>query len=1020
MSFIVLQNGIYIDNISFPNIKAKQLYIKWDEKISITVEKIDLKNTSEQDSKIQIQKIDMILKEIILFDTIFKKVLINKIKYNNITGSFKYFDGGDGYLNLSSSDFSLKSSLFFESHLFNIKIKSFIDKKNEIKANGNIILNTYSDIELLASLNIKILDDVNIHLYSRTDLDKLSYKIESLNNIKSIKPIIDKYASNWKAKWWVRDAIDMSSLTINNIYGYLEYENIKDAYKRLHVEAVVNDLKYTYNKKLDVIDTSHTELEFKDGILYIRPKNAYTYKTFLDKSQLNINFTKEETVVYLHLFFRGMLNKDLLYLLSVYSIDLPFTQTKGELKTDLKLDINLNTTDVEAHGTFYTNNSWINYLGLDLHVFNTNVILNNTNVSVKNMYAKYEDIATSHLDIIFDAKKDIGKLDFRVDNVSFTDIGVKLKNDKHPLHVEYIINPKQDYIDIENSKWAFDGESFNIDKMRLPFNLEELSVAIPSTKVYSQNTLDAFASGKVLFKPIRADIDLDITNLFHYNTRLNQKQLDLKVKYDNKLTISSKSNISLKTSKDIYNINDLNITIDNRFLNIKNMSLSIDNLLASNITINYDFDTDEGYLDLNTIDVSNKTFNEIFKKDEKIKLKIKALDNNIIITSKKYDIKYILNDYEWKVSVNSIKNIAKESKVLKDYFIDDGSFRMGKKYNENFINFLFKGKYKYSLIVENNEPIDDYAVSGKYHTKKDFISININNIVHVAITDKIKIKAKKIGFHLVKIVKFISDLNTSENKDSMGVYMDSKDSYVYFSENRHAVADSIKFNYINKILSADFIHKKGKATFKYENNKFVLKGKNFGDEFMNQLFALSEVRGGKLGFSVAGVGKTYKGVMYMKDATIIDYSILNNVLAFVNTVPALLTFKLPGYNKSGLDIKRLYFDFDFQDDIYNISNFSISSKEINILGKGEASIVNDTINMDMNLKTDLGSSVSKIPIVGYILLGEDSVSTSLTLTGKLSNPQVNTQVAQDIAVAPWNILKRTFTYPMKLFESDDK
>jgi len=76
--------------------------------------------------------------------------------------------------------------------------------------------------------------------------------------------------------------------------------------------------------------------------------------------------------------------------------------------------------------------------------------------------------------------------------------------------------------------------------------------------------------------------------------------------------------------------------------------------------------------------------------------------------------------------------------------------------------------------------------------------------------------------------------------------------------------------------------------------------------------------------------------------------------------------------------------------------------------------------MDMNLKTDLGSSVSKIPVVGYILMGEDSVSTSLTLNGKLDNPKVNTRVAKDIAIAPWNILKRTFTYPMKLFKSDEK
>jgi len=34
VTFIVLQNGLYIDNISTPNLKIKQLYIKWNEKLN--------------------------------------------------------------------------------------------------------------------------------------------------------------------------------------------------------------------------------------------------------------------------------------------------------------------------------------------------------------------------------------------------------------------------------------------------------------------------------------------------------------------------------------------------------------------------------------------------------------------------------------------------------------------------------------------------------------------------------------------------------------------------------------------------------------------------------------------------------------------------------------------------------------------------------------------------------------------------------------------------------------------------
>ena len=1016
----MLQNGVYINDISFPNIKAKQLYIKWNEKLSVVVKELDLKkSSSNKKSTIQLQKIDTILQEILIFDTLFEKILIENIHFNDISGSFKYLDGENGYLNLSSPEFKLNTSLFFESHLFNIKIDSLVDEKKEISINGNIILNTYNTAELVTSLNINILKNIDLHLYASTNLNKLSYKIEIKNDIKSVKPIIDKYASNWDAKWWVRDAINMSSLTINNVNGYLEYENFKDAYKHLHVDAIVNDLKYTYNEKLDVIDTSHTELEFKDGSLYIRPKNAYTYKMFLDKSWLKIDFTKVNAMVNLHLLFQGMLNKDLLYLLSVYDIDLPFIQTKGELKTDLKLDINLKTTDVEAHGTFYTDDAWINYLGLDLNVFDTNVVLDNTNVSVKNMFVKYDDIATSHLDILFDAKKDIGKLDFRLDSTAFKDIRVKLINKDKPLHVEYLINPKQDYIIIDKSTWNANDIIVNLDAMKLPFDIDTVTAIVPSTTLKSTDIVSSIVSGKVLFKPLRAKLNLDITTLNRYNTTLDQENLKIRIDYDKDMSISTAQTIRLKTSEDIYILNNMNINIANKHVKIKKMSLSAENLFTSNMSLDYDLEKDKGLLDINNIDIQNKTFQEIFKINKMTKLDIENKNNNIIISSKDYDIQYTLNNYEWKVKVNSVKDIANKSKLLTKYFIDNGSFILEKKYHQNYMDFTAKTNYKYKLLVLDNKPTSNYTIRGKINTKNNDINMDINNNFNIIIKDDIQMKTKNIGLNLDNILSLISDVKTSDNNNNLSVHFNSKNSYVFFSDKRHAISDTISFNYKDKILDATLKHKKGIATFKYIDNKFILKGKQFNDKFMTNLFALSEVKNGAFGFSIAGTTKKYKGVMYIKDATIIDYKILNNVLAFVNTVPALLTFSLPGYNNNGLDINRLYFDFEFENDIYNVSSFSIDSKELKILGKGEASIKNNTINMDMNLKTDLGSSISKIPLVGYILLGDDTVSTSLTLTGKLDDPTVDTQVAKDIAVAPWNILKRTLTYPMKLFESDE-
>jgi len=86
------------------------------------------------------------------------------------------------------------------------------------------------------------------------------------------------------------------------------------------------------------------------------------------------------------------------------------------------------------------------------------------------------------------------------------------------------------------------------------------------------------------------------------------------------------------------------------------------------------------------------------------------------------------------------------------------------------------------------------------------------------------------------------------------------------------------------------------------------------------------------------------------------------------------------------------------------------------LGKGTANIKQNKINLLLNLKTDLASDVSKIPLVGYLIFDGKSLSTTLKVTGKLNNPKIQTQLAKDIVVAPLNIIKRTLTLPYRLIK----
>ncbi|MCF6340368.1 MAG: AsmA-like C-terminal domain-containing protein [Sulfurimonas sp.] len=1018
--FVLLQNGIYLDDVSLPNLKVKKLYIKWNEKISVVIKEINIIKTKNK-TNIDYNKVIKDIEKNLIFSNWFELIKIEKILFNDITGYIEYKDNKRGSLSLSSPQFSLDSLIYARLNTLQIKINKLNIKQKKIDVSGKILFKLKDGLKFSSSLNIDINNDANITLNIHGDNKKLTYAIDSNKKIEDARYIIDLIEINPKVKYWFYDAMTLSSLSIKSVNGWLDYENIDKAYLNLKAKAVATNLIYTYDKLLPPIRTSHTNLEFKDGILFIKPQDAYTYDFFLDKSWLKIDFSKKEELLTLYLLFKGQANKDLLSLLNRYKINLPFVQTEGDLDANLKLLINLRTDNVDAIGDFYTREAKINYLGLDLDIFNAHVFLKNTHVKVNDMLTKYKEIASANVDLNFNAKESKGKLDFRINKVFFKENNLRLENNFKPLNASYIISPKQDKIKFDKSIWVLNNEHINIDAVNMQFNLKTLSVKLPITSLSIKNKISAKASGEILLKPMRLDLNIDILNFKYANINLKQSKLPLKLLYNEELSISTKEIIRLNINSKEYRLSNAALNIKNNIFSINNIKLISDDMLKSNVSAKYDIVKTSGYIDIHNIDFKYKKLGNIFKSDKNIALHISKKYNITKIESKEYDIDYKFNIDEWTLKLNSLEKIVKNSEILQEYNFDNGYFSIFKKSNEQNIKFLADTNYKYKILTTKNKVIDNYVIKGEIDKNNNDIFFNINSSVDVKIADDIEIYAHDIGINIDEITDMLRDKNgTKSVQEKKNISFDAKNCFLFLSKHRHILSENITLQYANNILIAKLKHKKGEANYELKNGKFILYGKDFGDIFMKKLFSLSKFKGGSFRFSISGTTAEYSGIAYAKDTIIVEYKILNNVLAFVNTIPSLVTFSLPGYSNKGLKAKSAYINFSFRDDIYTMSNIFLNSKEIDIIGKGTASIKNNTIDLDLNLKTDLGSKVSKIPVVGYILMGEDSISTSLTVKGSLDNPKVDTQVAKSIIVAPFNIIKRTLLFPFELFKRDDK
>ena len=1011
-SFIILQNGLAIDKISLPNIKIEQLYINWNEKIDISIKNIVVHSRkNKKELELNPESLHKYISFLSQYNHIFSSIALEKITVDKVSASLRYKEGQKGFFRVSSPRFNLDSEITTNQNSLNLHILNLQSLTNHIQINGDLYFDSKS-LDLFSKLNININNDINISLFLELKKNILIYKLKNNNKIKSIKYLIDIIHLPKEVKFWVLDAIDMKYLSIEKAKGFIDFKDTKSALKNLHVLATVHGLNYIYNKKLDAVHTKITYLEFKEGVLYIRPKNAYSYGMYLDKSWLKIDFNPKEELLTLYLLFDGMLNKDMLKVLNAYKIKLPYLQKSGKVKTNLRISVGLRNINIEAKGNFFAKKALFYYLGLNLNVRNAYIKLNNYDVDIKDMIVSYKKFAISRVDANYNASTEKGTINFQINKINLPKEKLSLLN--VPLKIIYQISPNKDTIHIDKSNWKYYKTNLNIDAFKIPFNIHSLILNIPSTNFKVEKISNGFISGTINLNNMKASLDSTILKFKYDNIKLNGLNSKLHITYDKKFKIFSKNTISFTAGDLDVNLRDAAIELDANKLYIIDTYLSVNNLLYTKINSIYNKDTAVNTLILDHLLIKKDT-NIVYKKNNLI-LNIKQANNITSINADEIKTQLILDKERWKLKIGSLNKMEKDSPILQNLKIDEGHLLVTQEHNKSKINIQATIQYDYKLLMINNKAIKEYKINGSIDNS--VTKLNINDRVNIKIANDIDINMKDCGLNVSEFMRFKDDIKLNiKKKSKQRTLMHAKNFYFYIEKDRKIISDNIELQHNDTLTTAKLEYKKGSANLKIENNKFDLYGNDFNDKFMENIFVLSKFHGGDLDFFLKGTFDKYSGTINIKNTTLLHYKILNNVLAFINTIPSLLTFSLPGYNKKGLKIQSAYGKFNVDNGEFNLSDFLVDSKEIDITGRGIANIKKDYINMDLNLKTDLGSNMKNIPIVGYILLDKDSVSTSIKISGKLSDPDVKSLLAKDIATAPLNIIKRTVLLPFKVIKN---
>jgi uncharacterized protein YhdP len=155
-----------------------------------------------------------------------------------------------------------------------------------------------------------------------------------------------------------------------------------------------------------------------------------------------------------------------------------------------------------------------------------------------------------------------------------------------------------------------------------------------------------------------------------------------------------------------------------------------------------------------------------------------------------------------------------------------------------------------------------------------------------------------------------------------------------------------------------------------------------------------------------------------RDGTIRRFPVLSKIFSILN-VSQLLQFQLPDMVAGGMPYDEIKGTIAVKDGSLTTNDLFLKSNAMNISAIGSIDLPKEELNLTIGVQPlqTIDKLVNRIPIVGWILTGKDRafITTYFEAKGKLDNPQVSAIPVKAMAKGVFNIFKRVFQLPAKIF-----
>jgi len=421
---------------------------------------------------------------------------------------------------------------------------------------------------------------------------------------------------------------------------------------------------------------------------------------------------------------------------------------------------------------------------------------------------------------------------------------------------------------------------------------------------------------------------------------------------------------------------------------------------------------------------------ELKKKDEVLfSLKNKNIPftvsygKGVLITLPTYKIKIEHKGKEAKITVADIAKVKPYLKKM-EVDIDGGTLNIGTK---DFKTYTFRGMlYRKDCFIYDNKVcytrvpcfgttsprgVDFYAFDKRLHfnSAKSLIELSRLNF------DLQKFLSSDIRIRKIKTKKAKAGKTVIKGKKSNIRY----DKYTLITD-KYTVSIFSPSGNIKATgnLGSDIV------TFNKRGKQISIEALRIHDRMLHPLINFNGLQNGRYTIKISGTpNKLMKGEILLEGGVLKSFKAYNKTRNFIRNSKELAQIQDPGFTIGGFKIREGKILYRIIKDRVIFDSIYIKGNTATIVGKGTLNIKSKKLNINLAIQTvrKLGKIVGSVPVLGYILMGEDnSITFALKISGTLSDPKVETSAAKEILKLPFDLIKRTLQSPAHILNTEKK